>query len=126
MDLDQNEDLLSMQWRSGARGEGGRIDCLGVVIELARRRGRPLQDPWQRAGELQSAGLPVDHLFSPGWCKVSGPPADDDVLLFGAGAGELGVGYVLGGHLWSASRRRGPFRLPLHRLHWDELWRWAP
>lgn len=117
------DDLLRIPFETGGRIEGGTIDCLGITLEMARRRGVPLQDPWQRVGDLHRNALPVDHLFSPGWHRAEGTPCDDDVALLVGD--ELGVGWVLGGMLYTASKKRGVHRLPITRHSIQELWRWS-
>lgn len=124
VDHAQFDDLLRLPFATGGRLEDGTIDCLGITLEIARRRGLVLEDPWQRVGDLHRNGMPVDHLFSPGWHRVHVAAVDDDVALLVGD--ELGVGYVLGGLLYTASMRRGPSRLPLSRHPVQELWRWSP
>lgn len=119
------DDLLRLPFQRGGRIAEGAIDCLGVTLEMARRRGIPLDDPWDRLADLHRNGLPVDHLFSPGWHRVeSGPAVDDDVALLVGD--ELGVGWVLDGLLYTASLRHGVHRAPLSRHSVQELWRWQP
>lgn len=124
IDHSQFDDLLALQFLAGGRFDDGAIDCLGVTLEMARRRVRPLEDPWHRLAVLHAQCLPPDHLFSPGWSRVEGKPVDDDVLLLPCD-GEMGAGYVLGDLLYSANRRHGVFRLPVARFRVHQLWRYS-
>lgn len=120
------DDLLRLPFERGGRVEHGVADCLGITLEMARRNGRPLLDPWERLGQLFHSGQPVDHLFSPGWRSVGRhKPMDHDVALLHSDA-ELAAGYVLGGLLYSASKRHGVFRIATDRIVIQELWRYSP
>lgn len=119
---DQYDDLLRLPWERGGRFARGTADCLGVTLEMARRRGVGLIDPWDRVAELHILGRSVDHLFPPGWALVDGPAQDDDIALFSS-AGELGAGYVLDSLIYSATARHGVFRAPLARFRVDQIWR---
>lgn len=127
IDHSQYDDLLALPFVRGARAGSGGIDCLGVTLEMARRRlGPVLLDPWDRVSHLHLTGQPVDHLFSPGWTRVvDGNPKDDDVVLLHSDA-ELAAGYVLGGLLYGASVRHGVYRADLSRFTVQQVWRYAP
>ncbi len=123
-----HRDLLRAGFRRGGRNPDDALDCAGVVLELARRRMRPLRDPWDQVREQWQAGQQVPgHAFSAGWRRVDGAPADDDVVILES-AREQGVGYVLDGYVWTASVEHGVYRAPLARLapRIRQVWRWEP
>lgn len=124
VDHAQFDDLLQMPFRRNGRFGSGAIDCLGITLEMARRRGRWLADPWDRVHDLHAAGQAVDHLFSPGWHLAGRPVLDDDVVLMNGA--ELGAGYVYGGHVYSGSESHGVYRVPLQRVMVHQNWRFAP
>lgn len=121
-----HDDLLRLPFVRNGRIENGVADCLGIVLELARRRARAMQDPFERLADLAAAGKAPDSLFPPEWHEqpAGTQPIDDDVLLLPGGR-EVGVGYVLGGLVYSSHPDHGPYRLPLARLRWDAVWRRA-
>lgn len=123
-------DLLATPYALGGRTIGVGIDCLGIVGEIARRRGIPAPDGWPsiraawQRGEIDAAtGFPA------GWRRVHdcGLVFEElDVLLFFSPHPWCAI--VDGGRLWSASELQGSaYCLPLSRLHRDpdEVWRFA-
>lgn len=130
MIADDLRDILRTPYALGGRVVGASIDCLGVVGEVARRRGLPPPDGWPQIRQAWERGdLPSGTGFPAGWvrCLADGPLQDGDVLLF------------FGAHPWCAIVHRGlvvsasasvgsAYSVPLHR--WKkapaEVWRWCP
>ena len=123
-------DILHTPYKLGGRAVGTGIDCLGVVGEIARRRGLPspdgwpsIRDAWER-GEIDSASG-----FPPGWRQVE-PPCelcDHDVLLFFHPVPWCAI--VDDGYVWSASHLQGSaYCVPAFRWRTvpSEVWRWSP
>lgn len=123
-------DLLHTPYATGGRQVGVELDCLGVVGEIARRRGALPPDGWESIRIAIADGtLSAASGFPPGW-KRQGDEVeirDGDVLVYYGAHPWCAI--VHGGYVWSASAKfRHPYRLPAHR--WtkvpDEVWRWAP
>jgi len=121
-------ELLATPFRLRGRTVGVGLDCLGVTLALASSRGvTDTPDPWRVVAESWARGeLPPANGFPPGWQQVdAGAPQDDDVALFTdkmSGA-FVGVGYVLGGHIFTASASTGVYRAPAGRFTIAQLWR---
>lgn len=116
--------LLGTPYVRGGRQVGIGLDCLGVVLEMARARGVDAQDPWHLLEQNWNCGVREPGTgFPPGWRQVADAPQDDDVVLLRTDLG--GVGYVLDGYVWTASRHAGVHRLPLHRARMvvSQVWR---
>jgi cell wall-associated NlpC family hydrolase len=125
-------DILSTPYVVGGRTPGVGIDCLGVVAEIARRRGVPAPDGWPsieaayRRGEIDHSGFPA------GWVRVDAPAdpyviRDGDVLLFYGTHPWCAI--VHAGHVYSSSREHGSaYCVPGYRwkVQPAEVWRWQP
>ena len=120
--------LLRTPYREGGRDVGLGIDCLGVVVEIARHLGLPLGDPWREIEAAWRNGtLDTASGFPAGWQRIGSrieQLRDGDVLLF------YGVhpwsAIVYNEHVWSADAQvGGVFCRPLSRWSANpaEVWR---
>lgn len=125
MTVDVVLDLMRLPYAENGRARDGAVDCVGVTLELARRRGLVLFDPWDRVSDLFALGLDVDHLFPPGWVLAAPPLRDDDVVLL-RDNDRLGAGYVLDGYIVTAVRGIGVLRLKASRVRPCQVWRFEP
>jgi len=123
-------DILHTPYELGGRTPGIGLDCLGVVGEIARRRGMAPPDGWPSIRDAwEHDEIEASTGFPPGWVKqdpVVGVE-DGDVLLFFEPHAWCSI--VDGGMLWSASHEQGScFCMPLFRLRRKpiEVWRWQP
>jgi len=123
-------DILHTPYRFGGRTVGVEIDCLGVVSELARRRGLPAPDGWPSIREDWERGrVEAATGFPAGWQRQAPPHQlqDGDVLVFLRG-GRAGCAIVHDGLVATAEPGLGPYCTPLAR--WSippaEVWRFAP
>jgi hypothetical protein len=120
-------DVLRTPYVLGGREPGVGLDCLGTVIEIARRRNLCAPDPWRAILDAWGRGtLEARTGFPPCWQRqIDGEPIyDDDVLLF-YGAHQW-CAIVIDGWLWSADEKVGTvYRVPVSRLpRWpNEVWR---
>lgn len=122
-------DVLRSPYKLGGRIVGAELDCLGVVGEIARRRGLPPPDGWPsiraawERGELDAAGG-----FPFGWSRVSAPFTlqDGDVLVwFGP---HPWCAIVHDGRVWSANAEVGSaYAVDLQRWRRPpaEVWRFT-
>lgn len=117
-------DLAPAPFARGGRTVAG-IDCLGVVLLLAKARGILFPDPWHSVRHAWIDGCVVVSGFPRGWRRVDGcSPIDDDVVLIaGDQSRAVGCGYVLGGLCWTAQPGHGVVRLPVDRVPIAEVWR---
>lgn len=116
------DDLIGTPFREGARIPGVEIDCLGVVLEMARRRAIDLPDPWQSVAAEWRRTRSIGSGFPVGWRRLTNEVLmDDDVVLMSG----QGVGYVLDGYVWTASPNVGCCAIQLHRAsdRIEEAWR---
>ena len=132
MKVDPNmRDVLHTPFKLGGREVGKGIDCLGVVAEIARRRGLPAPDGWPSIRAAWERGeLPSATGFPKGWRRIPHVDLrDGDVLLF-FGPEHPWSAILHGGHIWSATPDRDGtagyvYCIPIAR--WtrspDELWR---
>jgi len=67
--LVEYEDLLTLRYRLRGRVTDGTVDCVGIVLEIYRRAGLGLPDPWTSGcqaiefSECFEAISAPDHLF---------------------------------------------------------------
>ena len=125
--VDDVADLKHIPFLRGGRSRTG-IDCLGLVLEVCRRGGLAVADPWKAiearwdAGERDPASLVGSE-----WEQIElGEARVLDVVLFrGAGAQHvaplLDAGWVL-----HTTHLTGSILTPLSRLRHRVLsaWRW--
>lgn len=124
-----SDPLLTLSYRIGGRGADGTIDCLGVVLALAARRGMAcLVDPWTTIREAWLAGRFDPSGFPPCWARAAEGAAllDLDVLLM---LGEHPWSAIVdGGMVWTAHPDAGVYATPVRR--WShavvEHWRHDP
>lgn len=116
-----SRELLGTPFVEGGRRPGQSIDCLGVVLEMARRRGVRFPDPWDSVAASWRAGGDIGTGFPEGWRRLAAGEqlADDDVVLLQ----QSGVGYVLDGYVWSAAKRVGCYCVRIDRVQPVEAWR---
>lgn len=124
-----HEDLLRTPYELGGRQPGAALDCLGVVGEVAKRRGLPPPDGWPSLRESWLQGrLDTSSGFPQGWTRQ--PPgtvvADLDVLLF-VRRGRPGCAIVDRGLVWTAQPLIGVTCIQLNRwsIAYHELWRFT-
>jgi hypothetical protein len=127
--MKQHEDLLHSRYELGARLPGVALDCLGVVGEIARRRGLPPPDGWPSLRESWLQGrLDTSSGFPHGWERQPEGTGvvDLDVLLF-VRRGRPGCAIVDRGRVWTAEPLIGVTCVPIHRwaIAHHELWRFA-
>lgn len=88
-------DLIGKRWEAGARGPEA-FDCLGLAIEVTRRRGHHvpayLSDDTTLHRELAADGCTLGQLE-----RASQPTAGDVVLLRGFGAPAFHLGVMIDG-----------------------------
>lgn len=125
----EHADLMASRYALGARAPGEAIDCLGLVGEIARRRGLPPPDGWPSIRESWLQGrLDTATGFPEGWARQEpGTTVRDlDVLLF-VRRGRPGCAIVDRGLVWTAEPGAGVTATPLNRwaVAHSELWRWA-
>lgn len=123
-------DLLHTPYVVGGRQVGVELDCLGVVGEIARRRGAAPPDGWvsiERA--IADGNMKAATGFPAGWHRQADDEAiqNGDVLVYYGDHPWCAI--VHDGYVWSASAKMGAvYRIPAHR--WSkvpaEVWRWAP
>lgn len=108
------KDLLGIPWQLGARFGSGSIDCYGVAIEIARRRGQALCDAWPVLLEAWRGGAPVLQLIERSWLDpwqrveagaARARPQDLDIWL--TNDRRPGVGIIVDGRLWTATPEAG-------------------
>ncbi len=123
-------DLQRSAYELGGRDPGVAIDCLGLVGEIARRRGLPPPDGWPSIRDSWLQGrLDTCSGFPAGWVRQEPGTrlADLDVLLF-VQRGRPGCAIVDRGLVWTANAAAGVTATPLNRwavVH-TELWRFLP
>ena len=120
-------DVLHTPYVLGGRTVGIELDCLGVVGEVARRRGLPAPDGWPSILKAMKEGR-VASGFPPGWRRQS-PPfrlQDGDVLVLPGD--HPGCAIVHGGRVYTAHPDAGVHAIALSR--WNraasEVWRFEP
>lgn len=124
------DDILRSRYRLGARQAGVELDCLGTVLEVAKRCGLCMPDPWPH---IRRQWLEGDAATASGFpsCWVRSADVDGlrdgDVLLF-YGAHPW-VAIIAHSHVWSADAELGgAWRKPVVR--WTkrpaEVWRHDP
>jgi len=120
-------DILRTPYKLGGRTVGAELDCLGVVGEIARRRGVPAPDGWPSILRAMANGSAATG-FPPGWVKVVPIPRlqDGDVLVL-PGA-HPGCAIVHDGRVFTARPEAGVHAVAVHR--WSqapsEVWRFLP
>jgi hypothetical protein len=121
------QDVLRTPYLLGGRQVGIGLDCLGVVAEVARRRGIPPPDGWPSIRSAWEQGqVDTSTGFPAGWCRM--PPGttavDGDVLLLWTGMHPW-CAIVHEGLVVSAHPDSGPYAMPLWRWRQpvSELWR---
>lgn len=120
-------DLLATPYKLGGRTVGAELDCLGVVGEIARRRGLPAPDGWPSIVRAVAEGA-VATGFPIGWARVTPIPQmqDGDVLVL-PGL-HPGCAIVHEGRVWTARPEAGVHAVPIER--WgqapSEVWRFCP
>lgn len=92
-------DIMRTPYVLGGRTVGEAIDCLGVVGEVARRRGLPAPDGWPSILRAVAKGDAATG-FPPGWARLADGEqwCDGDVLVLpGAhpGCAIINDGFVL-------------------------------
>jgi hypothetical protein len=123
-------DILHTPYKLGGRTVGVELDCLGVVGELARRRGWPPPDGWPSIRDAWESGV-IDAAsgFPAGWRRQpkDAALADGDVLVF-IHRGRQGCAMVHRGYIASAAPVIGCYFLPIDRWEIEpaEVWRWQP
>ncbi len=122
-------DILHTPYRLGGRLVGIELDCLGVVGEVARRRGLPPPDGWPSIRrDWEQGRIETASGFPAGWVRQPMPCAlqDGDVLVFVVGH-RPGCAIVHDGWVVTAEPGRGVYRTDLSR--WNiapaEVWRWS-
>lgn len=59
------EDLFALRFQTDGRGEDGKIDCIGVVLEIYRRAGISLPDPKSAGSGVLEFTEMFDEIQSP-------------------------------------------------------------
>lgn len=91
-------ELVGRPFVWGGRDPAVGLDCLGVTLLVAARRGRPLPDPWQLHAERWQAGeRELEELcrLPDGWVAVE--PVDarrDDVVAFSENPGGRDASHI--------------------------------
>jgi cell wall-associated NlpC family hydrolase len=77
------DDLIGTPFVRGGRQPGVALDCLGLVLEVARRRGIPAVDPWDLLRSRWDAGDREigDKHFPVGWDQTCSEPQANDLLV---------------------------------------------
>ena len=120
-------DILHTPYKLGGRTVGAELDCLGVVGEIARRRGLPAPDGWPSIVRAVAHGQAATG-FPIGWARVTPIPQlqDGDVLVL-PGL-HPGCAIVPEGRVWTARPEAGVHAVPIER--WaqtpSEVWRFCP
>lgn len=123
-----------MPWVEGGRTLAG-LDCLGVCLEMAKRRGIPYEDPWRQvAARWQAGERDIRRLFrfSPEWSLVEHRAAAlDDLILFALRREEIPchAGWIVAPGLVLSSRQGvGCYCHPYHRMldRVVQVWRYQP
>jgi cell wall-associated NlpC family hydrolase len=125
------QDLVGVPWVAGGRDPRVGLDCLGLVLEAARRRGLPAEEPadaLERVAQVQGWSIRDDD-FPGDWRPVEPPYETNDVLLLPGWplAGENHLGYVAGeGWVIHATRTVGVVltRLETLQRHTRRGYRW--
>jgi hypothetical protein len=123
----------AVPFKLGGRTLDG-LDCLGVCLEMARRRGVPLPDPWQEIGVRWRDGVrDVERLLPAGWRKVEDLRGiTNDLVLFSLVPRERIASHagwaVAPGMILSSLEPVGVVCSPLHRMldRVVQVWRYVP
>lgn len=120
------QDILRTPYRLGGRTVGAELDCLGVVGEIARRRGLPAPDGWPSILRAMAEGSPASG-FPAGWFRIAaGSPWQEGDVLVLPGV-HPGCAIVHDGRIWTARPGAGVHAVPIAR--WSQapsqVWRFA-
>jgi hypothetical protein len=126
-------DILASRYRLGGRSPGHALDCAGTVLEIARRIGLCIEDPWaQLCADWAAGRVEMSSALPHCWRRTEqgATMAHGDIALFYEQApAHPWVAIVAYGHVWSADARVGsPYgrRATLWTRQPDELWRHDP
>lgn len=87
------DDLIGIPYRLGARLPGPATDCFGLVVEICRRLGRPIPDPFVSSEQPVDAKQWIAERLA-GWTPVDHPVIGGVVELVGTDSPGH-VGYLL-------------------------------